>query len=139
MCFLIFQFVSFSGSHIHNIHTKTYTHAQYIPTYIYINIYIFNQIHTVHFTKTHIPLTLIEYGRSCKDIGCRPSETCVISHDSCSWSQQDGKECGSYPTCKRSSNTNSSPGKLTTHLNIAMHAKFDFLIVCVCFVSISSK
>lgn len=56
-----------------------------------------------------------EYGRTCKDIGCLPSETCVIAQDSCSWGQQDGKECGNFPTCKKSStmNGNHSPGKLT--------------------------
>lgn len=53
----------------------------------------------------------IEYGRTCKDIGCLPSEVCVIAQDSCSYHQQDGKECGTYPTCKKSGSTNSSPGK----------------------------
>lgn len=53
---------------------------------------------------------MIEYGRSCKDIGCPSSQSCVIAQDSCSWSQQEGKDCGSYPTCKRNANTNNSPG-----------------------------
>lgn len=74
-----------------------------------------------------------EYGRTCKDIGCLPSETCVIASDSCSWSQQEGKECGSYPTCKKSSNLNNSPGK--RNLNMVKHAKFDFLIVFVYCIS----
>ena len=70
-----------------------------------------------------------EYGRTCKDIGCLPSETCIIASDSCSWSQQEGKECGTYPTCKKSSTVNNSPGK--RNLNMVEHAKFDFLIVFV--------
>lgn len=45
--------------------------------------------------------SFIEYGRSCKDIGCLPSEVCQMTQDSCSYGQRDGKDCGSYPTCKR--------------------------------------
>jgi hypothetical protein len=43
-----------------------------------------------------------EYGRSCSDIGCLPSEVCMMTQDSCSYGQRDGKECGRYPTCKKS-------------------------------------
>lgn len=87
-------------------------------------------------SPAYFNITRVEYGRSCKDIGCRPSETCVMAQDSCSWNQQDGKECGVYPTCKKSSTaTNTSPGK--RHLNIVRHAKFDFLIVFVYCIVIS--
>jgi len=51
-----------------------------------------------------------KYGRSCKDIGCLPSEVCAMAYDSCSYSQRDGKDCGNYPTCKKSGNVGSSPG-----------------------------
>uniref|UniRef100_A0A336MYM1 CSON003108 protein n=2 Tax=Culicoides sonorensis TaxID=179676 RepID=A0A336MYM1_CULSO len=52
-----------------------------------------------------------KYGRRCQDIGCLPSEVCVMSQDACSFGQRDGKDCGSYPTCKKqgaagTSNTN---------------------------------
>ncbi|XP_052850302.1 protein FAM98B isoform X3 [Drosophila gunungcola] len=55
-----------------------------------------------------------KYGRGCGDIGCLPTEECVITSDSCSYNQRDGKDCGNYPTCKRrsgggSSASNSSP------------------------------
>lgn len=50
--------------------------------------------------------TALEYGRGCNDIGCLPTEECVISSDSCS--QRDGKDCGSYPTCKRKSGVSTS-------------------------------
>lgn len=53
---------------------------------------------------------IVEYGRSCQDIGCLPSEVCTMAVESCSYSQRDGKDCGSYPTCKKSSSTGSSPG-----------------------------
>lgn len=141
MCFLIIQFVSFFGSYTHT-HT-----SKYISISISIFLFVYNQMLTyVHFqTLTHKHAYAythhVEYGRSCKDIGCRPSETCVISHDSCSWNQQDGKECGSYPTCKRSTNTNTSPGKkLTCSL---LYSPFKYccackiwLSNCVCFVYI---
>ncbi|XP_039153792.1 protein pygopus isoform X2 [Drosophila simulans] len=55
-----------------------------------------------------------KYGRGCGDIGCLPTEECVITSDSCSYNQRDGKDCGNYPTCKRRSGggstaSNSSP------------------------------
>ncbi|XP_016994955.2 uncharacterized protein Mnr isoform X3 [Drosophila takahashii] len=53
-----------------------------------------------------------KYGRGCGDIGCLPTEECVITSDSCSYNQRDGKDCGQYPTCKRRSGStasNSSP------------------------------
>ncbi|KAL7744183.1 hypothetical protein ACLKA6_009156 [Drosophila palustris] len=49
-----------------------------------------------------------KYGRGCGDIGCLPTEECVITSDSCSYNQRDGKECGSYPTCKRKSGSSSN-------------------------------
>ncbi|CAD7090829.1 unnamed protein product [Hermetia illucens] len=42
-----------------------------------------------------------KYGRGCADIGCLPNEMCVMAHESCSFGQRDGKECGSYPTCRK--------------------------------------
>ncbi|XP_062140394.1 RNA-binding protein FUS isoform X2 [Drosophila sulfurigaster albostrigata] len=48
-----------------------------------------------------------KYGRGCGDIGCLPNEECVITSDSCSYNQRDGKDCGSYPTCKRKSGASS--------------------------------
>lgn len=51
-----------------------------------------------------------EFGRTCKDIGCLSQETCVMAHESCSYSQRDGKDCGSYPTCKRNPNGGGSGG-----------------------------
>lgn len=44
---------------------------------------------------------ILEYGRGCADIGCLPTEECVLTSDSCSYNQRDGKDCGSYPTCKK--------------------------------------
>lgn len=43
----------------------------------------------------------IEYGRTCKDIGCLPREVCVMAYESCSFSQQENVSCGRYPTCKK--------------------------------------
>ncbi|XP_067204447.1 uncharacterized protein [Linepithema humile] len=40
-----------------------------------------------------------KYGRTCKDIGCRSDETCVMAEDPCYGSHSD--QCGRYPTCKR--------------------------------------
>lgn len=57
-------------------------------------------------------LFFTEYGRTCNDIGCPSTEVCVMTADSCNYGQQDGKECGRYPTCKRSSSgAGQSPGK----------------------------
>lgn len=44
-----------------------------------------------------------KYGRSCKDIGCRSNEICVMETDPCTIYSRD--QCGSYPTCKRSENS----------------------------------
>lgn len=49
-----------------------------------------------------------EYGRTCKDIGCLPSQVCTMTADSCSYSQRDGKDCGSYPTCMKNTNGGST-------------------------------
>ncbi|XP_015180222.1 PREDICTED: FHA domain-containing protein FhaA-like isoform X2 [Polistes dominula] len=43
-----------------------------------------------------------KYGRSCKDIGCRKDEVCVIAEDPCTVSSD---KCGFYPTCKKTSNS----------------------------------
>lgn len=43
-----------------------------------------------------------KYGRTCADIGCPPSETCVMAEDPCSYGRRD--ECGMYPTCQRRAN-----------------------------------
>lgn len=40
-----------------------------------------------------------EYGRTCKDIGCRRDEVCVMAEDPCSIYQRDN--CGRYPTCAK--------------------------------------
>ncbi|XP_014211890.1 protein transport protein SEC9 isoform X2 [Copidosoma floridanum] len=47
-----------------------------------------------------------KYGRSCKDIGCRSSEVCVMAEDPCTIHRPDS--CGSYPTCKKISQPVSS-------------------------------
>ncbi|CAD1479263.1 unnamed protein product, partial [Heterotrigona itama] len=39
------------------------------------------------------------YGRTCKDIGCRRDEVCVMAEDPCSIYQRDN--CGRYPTCAK--------------------------------------
>lgn len=50
-----------------------------------------------------------KYGRTCRDIACRPTETCVMASDACAWYQkllfQDGNSCGSYPKCQGSYNS----------------------------------
>jgi len=43
-----------------------------------------------------------KYGRTCKDIGCLPSEACVMAEDPCSYGRQD--QCGFYPTCQKKTN-----------------------------------
>ncbi|XP_017021598.1 pro-resilin isoform X2 [Drosophila kikkawai] len=61
-----------------------------------------------------------KYGRGCGDIGCLPTEECIITSDSCSYNQRDGKDCGSYPTCKRRSgggSVNSSPNQAAPSAN----------------------
>lgn len=40
-----------------------------------------------------------KYGRTCKDIGCRRDEVCVMAEDPCSIYQRDN--CGRYPTCSK--------------------------------------
>uniref|UniRef100_A0A0C9RG44 GRINA_2 protein n=1 Tax=Fopius arisanus TaxID=64838 RepID=A0A0C9RG44_9HYME len=40
-----------------------------------------------------------KYGRSCKDIGCRSNEICVMAEDPCTYESRD--RCGRYPTCTR--------------------------------------
>ncbi|KAL0122110.1 hypothetical protein PUN28_007111 [Cardiocondyla obscurior] len=41
-----------------------------------------------------------KYGRTCKDIGCRSDETCVMAEDPCTGYSD---KCGRYPTCRRTS------------------------------------
>ncbi|XP_011058118.1 PREDICTED: putative GPI-anchored protein PB15E9.01c isoform X1 [Acromyrmex echinatior] len=41
-----------------------------------------------------------KYGRTCKDIGCRTDETCVMVEDPCTGYTD---KCGRYPTCRRTS------------------------------------
>lgn len=36
-----------------------------------------------------------------------------MAEDSCSYYQEKNKECGAYPTCKKSASVNHSPGKQT--------------------------
>lgn len=36
----------------------------------------------------------IEYGRTCKDIGCLNNEECVMAEDPCSYYSRD--QCGKY-------------------------------------------
>lgn len=43
-----------------------------------------------------------KYGRTCKDIGCRSDETCVMAEDPCTGYTD---KCGRYPTCRRTSDT----------------------------------
>lgn len=59
----------------------------------------------------------IEYGRNCKDIGCLPRETCVMAYDSCSFNQQEGTNCGRYPTCQKRTDmqTPQQTGKCSRH------------------------
>lgn len=54
---------------------------------------------TLYFNRKHF--FSAEYGRTCKDIGCLPRETCVMAYESCSFSQQENVSCGRYPTCKK--------------------------------------
>ncbi|XP_059617624.1 loricrin isoform X1 [Phlebotomus argentipes] len=56
-----------------------------------------------------------KYGRSCSDIGCLSSEVCVMAVDSCSYGQRENKECGRYPTCRKSGAAGSSTGPATSH------------------------
>lgn len=43
-----------------------------------------------------------------------------MTEDSCSYYQEKGKECGTYPTCKKSSSVSHSPGKKYQKLFISM-------------------
>ncbi|GAB0094452.1 hypothetical protein DMENIID0001_097580 [Sergentomyia squamirostris] len=67
-----------------------------------ILLQLFAAINAIPFTK---------YGRSCSDIGCLSSEVCVMAYDSCNYNQRENKECGRYPTCKKSGSSGSTgPG-----------------------------
>uniref|UniRef100_A0A1L8DQJ5 Putative glycine rich salivary protein n=1 Tax=Nyssomyia neivai TaxID=330878 RepID=A0A1L8DQJ5_9DIPT len=56
-----------------------------------------------------------KYGRSCSDIGCLSSEVCVMASDSCSYGQRENKDCGRYPTCRKSGAAGGSTGPATSH------------------------
>ncbi|KAI8435863.1 hypothetical protein MSG28_004076 [Choristoneura fumiferana] len=47
----------------------------------------------------HSTQSRIEYGRTCKDIGCLNSEVCVLADDPCPIGHT--RDCGTYPTCKK--------------------------------------
>lgn len=77
-------------------------------------------------------LCRLEYGRTCKDIGCLSSEKCEIVEDSCSWNQQKGQQCGTYPTCKRTG-APSVPGNYindsryaSTHVIHSVRSRYHF-------------
>ncbi|KYN09594.1 hypothetical protein ALC57_18286 [Trachymyrmex cornetzi] len=57
-----------------------------------------NYINTTNYS-THLPKNT-QYGRTCKDIGCRTDETCVMAEDPCTGYTD---KCGRYPTCRRTS------------------------------------
>lgn len=50
-----------------------------------------------------------EYGRTCRDIGCLPREVCVMAYDTCSFSQQEGTNCGRFPKCQARVDTPPQP------------------------------
>ena len=56
----------------------------------------------------------IEYGRTCRDIGCLPREVCTMAYDSCSFNQQEGTNCGRYPTCVKADKTQQPPPQQNT-------------------------
>lgn len=53
----------------------------------------------------------LEYGRTCRDIGCLPREVCVMSYDTCSFNQQEGTNCGRYPTCTKADKIQQPPSQ----------------------------
>ena len=60
----------------------------------------------------------LEYGRSCKDIGCLPREVCIMAYESCSFGQQENSNCGRYPTCKKNTDqaaTQQNTGNVIYH------------------------
>ncbi|XP_050075031.1 keratin, type I cytoskeletal 9-like [Anopheles maculipalpis] len=57
-----------------------------------------------------LPLPFTKYGRNCNDIGCLPSQVCVMAYESCSLGQREGNECGRYPTCKKNTDPSISAG-----------------------------
>uniref|UniRef100_U5EPL1 Putative secreted mucin n=1 Tax=Corethrella appendiculata TaxID=1370023 RepID=U5EPL1_9DIPT len=65
----------------------------YTPQTLLIVFGVILSVHSIPYSK---------YGRQCSDIGCLSSQVCVMAYDSCSYNQRDGKECGRYPTCKKS-------------------------------------
>ncbi|KAK5641128.1 hypothetical protein RI129_009675 [Pyrocoelia pectoralis] len=50
-----------------------------------------------------------KYGRTCQDIGCLSNEICVLKEKTCTPYNQD--DCGTYPTCEKSSNVAASCAK----------------------------
>lgn len=81
-------------------------------------------------STTYFLHSLSEFGRSCKDIGCLPSEECTMSYASCSLRQQEGKDCGGYPTCMRKSASgigSSVPGNNAKQANLILYL-YDVLV-----------
>jgi hypothetical protein len=65
----------------------------------------------------------IEYGRTCKDIGCLPRETCVMAYDTCSFNQQEGTNCGRYPTCQKRTDMQTPQQNINTGKYIGIKKK----------------
>lgn len=68
---------------------------------------------------SHVMHCSTEYGRTCKDIGCRSNEVCVMAEDPCSIQSRD--HCGRYPTCARSGESGS---KLNILLSLIINKYF---------------
>lgn len=48
-----------------------------------------------------------------------------MAHDSCSYSQRENKDCGRYPTCRKSGAAGSSPGRTIIFHNDILEAGCD--------------
>lgn len=99
-------------------HTHKFFHYYYFHSFSYVSRFSFR--------------IFLEYGRGCQDIGCLPSEVCVMSQDACNLGQRDGKDCGTYPTCKKqagagSTNTNRGQGKI----RFLWFFLYTFLLFCI--------
>ncbi|XP_047364409.1 uncharacterized protein LOC124954862 isoform X2 [Vespa velutina] len=55
-----------------------------------------------------------KYGRSCKDIGCRSDEVCVMAEDPCT---DYSDKCGRYPTCKKMNDRETSCASIICNEN----------------------
>lgn len=103
----VFKFIQFFWK----AETTKDTHLYVIAIFVFLLLFLFIFL-CVGF---HL---FLEYGRGCQDIGCLPSEVCVMSQDSCSFGQRDGKDCGTYPTCKKqgaATTNNRGQGKMTLY------------------------